>query len=366
MGLGLDTTLIFGVVGIGYMINEASVQTAKIQYDNLPVALAKSNVTNSIAYSIWLNDLSKRTRHYLPRSGPAVTALEEEVRWARGRPRWGKQTDQYALSGSKMGSILFGGVDVQKYVGDMMSLNVTPADGTDIYDHFRIPLTSVEATSPSGSDALTTEEYPVPVVLDSGTTLSSLPVNLVEQMWEEVGAEFSDTLQQPLIPCYRRNSPGNFTFGFGGPDGPKITVPMDELILDIKFGDPPEFPDGSRYEGQDACMFGIHDFGGPPYILGGTFLRSAYVVFDIVNNQVGIAQTAFNETGSDIVPFPSNGAPIPSATAAPNQGETDTPATGDKPEFSAADGFQNSGGVPAALSVPAVLAAMSLAVLTAI
>ena len=59
MGLGLDTTLIFGVVGIGYMINEASVQTAKIQYDNLPVALAKSNVTNSIAYSLWLNDLSK-------------------------------------------------------------------------------------------------------------------------------------------------------------------------------------------------------------------------------------------------------------------------------------------------------------------
>lgn len=265
-----------------------------------------------------------------------------------------------------MGSILFGGVDVQKYVGDMMSLNVTPADGTDIHDHFRIPLTSVEATSPSGSDSLTTEEFPVPIVLDSGTTLSSLPIDLVEQMWEEVGAEFSDTLQQPLIPCYRRNSPGNFTFGFGGPDGPKVTVPMDELILDIKFGEPPEFPDGSRYEGQDACMFGIHDFGGPPYILGGTFLRSAYVVFDIVNNQVGMAQTAFNETGSDIVPFPSNGAAIPSATAAPNQGETDTPASGDKPDFSAADGFQNNGGVLVVLPAPAVLAAMSFALLAVI
>ena len=68
------------------------------------------------------------------------------------------------------------------------------------------------------------------------------------------------------------------------------------------------------------------------------------MVFDIVNNQVGMAQTAFNETGSDIVPFPSNGAAIPSATAAPNQGETDTPASGDKPDFSAADGFQNNGG----------------------
>ena len=59
MGLGLNTTLMHGVVGIGYMANEASVETAKIQYDNLPVALAKANVTNSIAYSLWLNDFGK-------------------------------------------------------------------------------------------------------------------------------------------------------------------------------------------------------------------------------------------------------------------------------------------------------------------
>lgn len=59
MGLGLNTTLMHGVVGIGYMANEASVQTSQIQYDNLPVALAKANVTNSIAYSLWLNDLGK-------------------------------------------------------------------------------------------------------------------------------------------------------------------------------------------------------------------------------------------------------------------------------------------------------------------
>lgn len=264
-----------------------------------------------------------------------------------------------------MGSILFGGVDIKKYVGDMMTLNVTQAEDSGIYDHFRIPLTSVEATSPSGSDTLTTEDYPVQVVLDSGTTLSSLPTDLVKQIWEEAGAEFSSVLKRPLIPCYRKESPGKFTFGFGGPDGPKVTVPMDELVLDIKLGEPPAFPDDSRYEGQDACLFGIQDFGRPPYILGGTFLRSAYVVFDIANNQVGMAQTAFNETDSDIVPFPSNGAPIPSATAAPNQGETDTPPASDEPEYKAADGFQNSGWVPAAPQLPAVLA-ISLSFLAAL
>lgn len=59
MGLGLNTTLMHGVVGIGYMANEASVETSKVQYDNLPVALAKANATNSAAYSLWLNDLGK-------------------------------------------------------------------------------------------------------------------------------------------------------------------------------------------------------------------------------------------------------------------------------------------------------------------
>lgn len=66
MGLGLNTTLMHGVVGIGYMANEASVQTSQVQYDNLPVALAKANVTNTIAYSLWLNDLGKSRFPSLP------------------------------------------------------------------------------------------------------------------------------------------------------------------------------------------------------------------------------------------------------------------------------------------------------------
>jgi hypothetical protein len=262
-------------------------------------------------------------------------------------------------TGSKMGSILFGGVDVEKYTGPMISLNVTPAAGTNIYDHFRIPLTSVQATSPSGSDTLTTETFPVQVVLDSGTTLSSLPADMVRQMWQVAGAEVSPTLQQPLIPCSWRDSPGKFTFGFGGPGGPKVAIAMNALVLDLTLGKAPPFPAGSRYEGQDACMFGIHDFGGPPYILGGTFLRSAYVTFDIVNNQVGMAQTDFNETESQIVAFSSSGAPIPSATAAPNQGETDTPSGGGEPDYLAAEGFQSGGLSRKALPTKAVLVIVS-------
>jgi len=338
MGLGLNTTLSHGVIGVGYSINEASFETASVIYDNLPVALANSNITSTIAYSLWLNDLSK-----LFDSALGATRKEHKL----------------TGTGSPMGSILFGGVDTEKYVGDMMKVKVNPTTIPDtfdtVFDHFRISMTSVEANSPSGSDTLTSASFPIEVILDSGTTLTSLPIDLVKQIWEEVGAEFSSVLRQPLIPCYRRDSSGKFTFGFGGPGGPKITVPMDELVLDLTLGRAPLFPSGSKYEGQEACLFGIQDFGGEPYILGGTFLRSAYVVFDLVNNEIGIAQTDFNETKSAIVAFPSNGS-IPSATEAPNQGQTDTPARLVDPAYNARSGFRNAAWTPGVFGASSILA----------
>jgi len=45
-------------------------------------------------------------------------------------------------------------------------------------------------------------------------------------------------------------------------------------------------------------------------------LRSAYVVYDLVNNRIGIAQSNFNAGSSNVVAFASSGAPIPSATTA--------------------------------------------------
>ena len=59
MGLGLNATLSHGVIGVGYAINEASMETAGIQYENLPIALVRNNITATSAYSLWLNDLSK-------------------------------------------------------------------------------------------------------------------------------------------------------------------------------------------------------------------------------------------------------------------------------------------------------------------
>jgi hypothetical protein len=96
----------------------------------------------------------------------------------------------------------------------------------------------------------------------------------------------------------------------GGPGGPQISVPMSEMVVDAGI----TFSDGSK-----ACYLGIdavdESLGGS-IILGDTFLRSAYVVYDLENQVIALAQAKFNVTDSSVVPIPSGtGLPGVSTTA---------------------------------------------------
>jgi elongation factor G len=303
MGLGLTTDINYGLVGVGYAVNEAIVgdtQSLSSVYPNLPVNMVDEGLINTVAYSLWLNDLD-----------------------------------------ASSGNILFGGIDTAKYKGELTRITIYPTQ-QNIYTHFAVALTSLEAYSSSGHDTLTSTEFPIPVVLDSGTTLSYLPTDLAQQIWTEVGAVWSDEAGAAVLPCNLQNSKGYFSFGLAGPNGPRINVTMDELVLDLTSGRAPRFSAG-QYNGQDACAFGIQNFSSSPYLLGDTFLRSAYVVYDLVNNEIGIAPTDFNSTESNIVAFPSMSAPIPSATVAPNQDQvTNTPSEVTKPAYAARDGFKST------------------------
>ena len=308
MGLGTSTSVPYGLIGIGYVNNEASLQTTKETYPNLPVALQHAGLIKTVAYSLWLNDLS-----------------------------------------SSSGSILFGGIDTEKYVGDLATLPVLLNKRADNYTEFAVSLYSVEASSSSGSDTLTSSQLPVRVVLDSGTSLTYLPQDMATQVWAEVGAVWDSTVNAAVLPCSFANHDGHFSFVFAGPKGPRVNVTMDELVLPVSTGQAPQFTSGP-YRGQSVCEFGILNQTQAPYLLGDTFLRSAYVVYDLKNNQVGIAATDFNSTKTNVVAFASDGAPIPSATAASDQDSNTPPPQATQSGLAASKGFQ--AGSDAAISDP--------------
>jgi hypothetical protein len=98
--------------------------------------------------------------------------------------------------------------------------------------------------------------------------------------------------------------------------------PLDEN------GNPITFKDG-----QQACNFGISPSPGATAILGDTFLRSAYVVYNLETNEIAIAQTVFNSDSSNIVEFNSDGS-IPDVTQTA-LGTTATPLFGTYPHDAA-------------------------------
>ncbi|TQV96962.1 hypothetical protein V2A60_000402 [Cordyceps javanica] len=317
MGLAEETDIPFGLVGIGYRGNEASLQTVRDTYPNLPIAMQTSGNIKTVAYSLWLNDLD-----------------------------------------ASKGNLLFGAIDTEKYQGDLTRLDLLPSGGSSgQVVEFSVPLTSVDGHSSSGSDSFSSSSFPITALLDSGTTLSYLPTDITQQIWQEVGAAYSQSLGIAVVPCNIAGSGAYFSFGFGGSQGPVINVTMDELVLDqagvsVSSG---------RHKSTAACSFGIQaqsaSTDGSPntYLLGDSFLRSAYVVYDLENNQVAIAPTKFNASSSNVVPFPSKGAPIPSSTPAPNSTTSGGSGSSSTPDFKASSGFQ-SGAATVGLSALGLVA----------
>ena len=212
---------------------------------------------------------------------------------------------------SNTGSILFGGVDTAKYHGDLVVLPIQPSSSAT-YSDFTVSLSSVSFLDVNGKTAMSQPGLALPVILDSGTTITYLPDNVLNPIISGVGAINNDALGGLIVPCSLGCSSATFNFGFGGNGGPSIAVSLAELVLPIFFddGSQPAFKNG-----QTICSFGMASGGEGPFLFGDTFLRSAYVVYDLTNNQVGIAQTNYNATSANVVEITGSSIPGASATA---------------------------------------------------
>ena len=92
---------------------------------------------------------------------------------------------------------------------------------------------------------------------------------------------------------------------------------MKELVLPITAADGRQL----RFiNGNLACLFGIFPTNNGAKVLGDTFLRSAYVVYDMNNNEVSLAQSNFDAKpeGSNVMEIGTGKNPLPGAVKASN------------------------------------------------
>ncbi|KAH9883233.1 aspartic peptidase domain-containing protein [Xylariomycetidae sp. FL2044] len=251
-GIGYSSSSGQGILGIGYPVNEVQVGRAGLEaYENLPMAMVSAGQIQKNAYSLWLNDLD-----------------------------------------ANRGSILFGGVDTAQYIGDLQTLPIQADNG--VFSEFMITLTGVDV----GNTSIASDEA-LAVLLDSGSSLTYLPDTMADAIYQAVGAQYDPAQGAAFVPCSVGDDSTTLDFTFSAP---KISVEMNELVLDLvtTTGKRPTFTNGVT-----ACLFGISPAGSGTNVLGDTFLRSAYVVYDIDNNEISIAQTNFNTTDSNVVEIAS-------------------------------------------------------------
>ena len=274
MGLATIASRGLGIMGIGYSAGEAiASQNPEAVYPNVIDELVNQGVVNSRAYSLYLNDVDADT-----------------------------------------GNILFGGVDTSKYSGDLIALPVQKDAQSGDLASFTVAFTGLSVIDSSGHSQLTRDGIAVPAILDSGTTSTYFPDDLANAILEGVGVTTDDTFGN-VVPCEVGKEAATFLFAFGGQGGPVINVTLSQFVtpLYVAGGSTPTFTDG-----KEACSFGIYGAGNDPILFGDTFLRSAYVVYDLDNNQIALAQARFDASNPQIQEFTAGGS-IPGVNTVASQ-----------------------------------------------
>ncbi|CUS22203.1 LAQU0S04e10594g1_1 [Lachancea quebecensis] len=231
-----------GVLGVGLQGLESTIHyrspNLSSVYPNFPMVLKENGAIDKIAYSLYLNSLD-----------------------------------------APSGSVLFGGVDHSKYIGGLYTLPlVNTYKGYGIKTPIQFDVTvqgiGIESEKNCRQETITTTK--IAALMDSGTTLMYTAPEIVSKMAGSVNGSFSPEYGLYMFRCPSDDDDTHFVFDFGGF---QIRSPLSNYIL--------------RTDDDSVCGLGLiaSDQGT---IFGDEFLASAYVVYDLENLELSLAQANWN------------------------------------------------------------------------
>lgn len=231
----------FGVLGIGLEgLEETHTLGLKLPYtyENWPLQLKNSGAINKVAYSLFLNDAS-----------------------------------------TKAGLVLFGAVDHGKYSGPLTTVPII-----NIYPHhydkpirLDVVLDSIALEMPSTNTS--TVKGPMAALLDSGTTYTYLPSWAVNNLALSWSGNYSESMGLYQLSCnyYANDKYAVFRFS-----GAAIKVPLSDLVM----------------KNGDSCYLSVLEQLSPDgveyAVLGDNVLRHAYLVYNLEDYQISLAQASYS------------------------------------------------------------------------
>ncbi|GIK07151.1 hypothetical protein Aspvir_002806 [Aspergillus viridinutans] len=252
-----------GTLGLAFPAIEAT----RTEYSNFPQALVQAGHIKSATYSLWMEDVT-----------------------------------------SHSGTILFGGVNTAKYLGQLQTIPLQPAGG--VYTFLRVILAGLALQQrASNTTKYPDTEFPLLVTIDSGASVTYLPKSLTTEIYSSLGVTHNAVYNVPVLPCSMKDRDITLTFSFSGI---RINVNIHELVLN-----------GIDTDGDTVmCVFGIYIGTSGIPVLGDTFLCSTYVVFDLANREISMANTNFNPGEDAILEIGTGKDAVPGATWVPSPATT--------------------------------------------
>lgn len=174
---------------------------------------------------------------------------------------------------------MFGGIDSSKYTGTLYTVPLV-----NIYEGFSNPialditLQGMGVSTDDSSKTITTSQ--IPVLLDSGTTLTYFPSQYIQMVADAIGATYVSSGLYGMN-CPSQDDDRQLVFDFGGFH---IKAPLSSFLI-------------TSNGNSNVCFLGMVSQDKLPAILGDLFLTHAYIVYDLDNFEVSMAQADY--TGSD-------------------------------------------------------------------
>lgn len=165
---------------------------------------------------------------------------------------------------------------------------------------FQVTLQGLDTSDKGENKAITTTGSLV--YLDFGTTNTVFPSEYAELIVDSLGASYSGDYEAYVMKCPSKDDDISFVYDFGGFT---ISSPLSNYL--------------EATDNDSVCLLGIESDDIDFIVLGDAFLVSAYVVYDLEDYEISIAQANY-DGGSENIEVVSDS--IPSAVKAPSYSST--------------------------------------------
>lgn len=288
LGLVYAAGASISVLGLGFNDSSAYMSSSSSgsgsSLPTVPERLLRDGHIKSTAYSVWFNDESGAS-----------------------------------------GSLLLGAVDKSKFDGPLTRFPIkTSSPSKTRFDTILHSVNGSKSPADVFRPLLDPSDGEITVEI-SPEKFTVLPYKLAADIYELVGAVWSEWNELWLVPCSANASEARLTIGLHGAEGPALDVHLADLVIPWEAWRTKRLSWDAGLTETDHCIFGVQSANSsgvaeenPLYqtiSIGGAALRRTYMVFDLAGEEIAIAKARFGSTAKeDVVAFASYGAAIPEST----------------------------------------------------